>query len=212
MKYATKYSVVPYRPQTGEGHPIQEPDEYLISKLDNEMTSILSQKISMDTKMKLYSQTLARFANIYHNNSFNLPSVLAEMSNKTKDVEKNLSEKIDKLGTKLEPKSEPEEFKPISLKEEYPGNFKLEAEDKPKKSIKQGRILKSKQIKTKKLEKKEIKMNAKQVTEILAAEQAKNELQPDKTLLESVNIQKETPERSTYTSYLPTVFFYNKKK
>jgi hypothetical protein len=205
--------VVPYRPQTGEGNPIQDPDEYLITKLDGEMTSVLAQKINIDTKIKLYSQTLARFANIYHNNSFSLPSVLAEMSLKTKDVEKNLAEKIDKLGSKIEVKSEQEEFKPIQLKEEFPGNYKLETEGKPKKTIKDGRIQKSSTLKKKKkVDKNDIKMNAKQVTELLSAEQAENELKPEKTLLESVKINQDTQQTPSYTRYLPTSFFYTKKK
>lgn len=100
MKYATKYMVVPYT-QTGGG-PVQDPEEYLIEKLDKEMSNILSQKINIDAKLKLYSQSLARFASIYQPGTFSLPSVLTDMAIKASSNEKKLSDKLDNINYKLE--------------------------------------------------------------------------------------------------------------
>jgi hypothetical protein len=108
MKYATKFSVVPLvqqqqqpSQQVGEGFQTQEPDEYLVSQLDSQMTSILSQKINLDEKMKLYAQALSKFTNIYHVDSFSLPTVLAEMATKAKESETKLLDKIDTLNKQI---------------------------------------------------------------------------------------------------------------
>lgn len=109
MKYATKYMVVPFS-QTGAG-PIQDPEEYLIEKLDKDMSTILAQKLNIDAKLKLYSQSLARFTTIYKP-SFSLPSVLAEMASKASVNEKKLSDKLDDINIKLENNDFQEEIPP----------------------------------------------------------------------------------------------------
>jgi len=117
MKYATKYMVVPYNKDhtedlTGGAVSFEAPQDAQINNLDREMTSILTKKLRLDEKIKLYGQTLARFAAVYHPDTFSLPSVLAELSNKTSQVEKSLAaksndekklvEKIELLDVKLE--------------------------------------------------------------------------------------------------------------
>lgn len=107
MKYATKYMVVPFN-QNGGGPSFENPEETQITNLDNEMSSILTKKISLYEKIKLYGQTLARFASVYHPNTFSLPNVLAELANKTSQVEKSISDKLDAFNVKKELKIEEE--------------------------------------------------------------------------------------------------------
>lgn len=104
MKFATKYMVVPFT-QTGGVMNIENPEEAQINKLDQDMSNILAQKISLDEKLKLYTQTLARFASVYQPNTYSLPNVLAEMSTKASANEQKINEKLDQIEVKLEKKS-----------------------------------------------------------------------------------------------------------
>lgn len=99
MKFATKYMVVPFN-QNGGFQSFENPEETQINNLDASMTTILSKKINLDEKLKLYSQALAKFATVYHPNTFSLPNVLAELADKTNQVEKTILEKIDLLAAK----------------------------------------------------------------------------------------------------------------
>jgi hypothetical protein len=120
MKFATKYSVVPY--QSGSGTSIPDPDEYRINQLDNEMTNILSRKIGIDEKMQLYSQILLKFGNVYHTN---MPSVMEKM---TKHVEK-ITKQIDELSEKIEKKEPADSVKLEPVKQEVVKQEVVKQED-----------------------------------------------------------------------------------
>lgn len=87
MKFATKYSVVPYQ------KPIVDTVDYQITTLDQEMSSILDSRISLDEKVKLYGQTLAKFTAI--TNRPKDPSVLASLSSKVDDISQIIKQEFE---------------------------------------------------------------------------------------------------------------------
>jgi hypothetical protein len=63
MKFATKLMVVPFV------KTIENPQDSKVNELDDEMTNILSSKMSLDEKIKTYNQTLYKFETHYNPDS-----------------------------------------------------------------------------------------------------------------------------------------------